>query len=152
MAGGAGKGEPASSGAPKQNMTTSRIRINPSRILVVDDEPIVCDSIRMLLAFDGHAVRTANSAEQALSVFKSDQFDVLITDYAMPGMKGSELATEIRKQAPNLPVVLVTAYAEMLSSWGADLSNVDCVVSKPFRLETLRNSLAEAISGAHRAG
>ncbi|MCU0787035.1 MAG: response regulator [Verrucomicrobia bacterium] len=126
--------------------------LKPIRILVVDDEPIVCDSIRMLLAFDGHTVSTANSAEQALSVFKPDQFDALITDYAMPGMKGSELATEIRRQAPDLPVLLVTAYAEMLSSWGADLSNVDCVVSKPFRLEVLRNSLADAMRGAGRPG
>jgi CheY-like chemotaxis protein len=113
------------------------------RILVVDDEPIVCDSIRMLLSFEGHRVRTANSGEDALAMFTPGEIDVLITDYAMPGMQGSELASAIRKRVPGLPVILVTAYAEMLESWGADLSDVDRVVSKPFRLEDLRDALAE---------
>lgn len=114
-----------------------------SRILVVDDEPIVCDSIRMLLTFDGHTVLTAGSAEEAMEIFDPAEIDVLITDYAMPGMPGAQLATAIRKRAPRLPVILVTAYAEMLGSWGADLSDVDCVVSKPFRLEDLRRALAD---------
>lgn len=126
-------------------------RIKPSRILVVDDEPIVCDSIRMLMVFEGHSVTTAQSAEEALRVFDPERCDALITDYAMPGIAGSDLATEIRRRAPGLPVVLVTAYAEMLDSWGADLSNVDCVVSKPFRLDDLRVALAEAMTGGVKA-
>jgi CheY-like chemotaxis protein len=129
-------------------MTISRI--NPSRILVVDDEPFVCESIRMLLSFEGHSVTTAHTAEEALRIFSPQEFDVLITDYAMPGMQGSELAAEIREQAPGLPVLLVTAYADMLDSWGADLSSVDCVVSKPFRLEGLRKALADAVTGTAR--
>lgn len=126
-------------------MTTSTVR--KSRILVVDDEPIVCDSIRMLLTFEGHAVKTASSAEEALEIFDPGDIDILITDYAMPGLKGSQLATAIRRRAPGLPVILVTAYAEMLDSWGADLSDVDCVVSKPFRLEDLRQALVDAPEG-----
>ena len=114
----------------------------------MDDEPTVCDSIRMLLSFEGHCVHTARNAEEALNVFQSGGFDVVITDYAMPGVEGAKLAKEIRKQAPNFPVVLVTAYAEMLDAWGADLSDVDCVVSKPFRLSDLNNALARAMSGS----
>ena len=112
------------------------------RILVVDDEPIVCDSIRMLLTFEGHRVRTAHSAEEALRIFHPAAFDLLITDYAMPGMPGTELACSIRRLAPRLPVIMVTAYAEMLESWGADLTQVARVVSKPFRLEDLRKAVA----------
>lgn len=117
-----------------------------SRILVVDDEPIVCDSIRMLLTFDGHSVRMARNAQEALEIFEPSEIDILITDYAMPGMSGAELATAIRRISPDLRVILVTAYAEMLDSWGADLSNVDCVVSKPFRLQDLRRALSDAVS------
>jgi CheY-like chemotaxis protein len=122
-------------------MTKSTIR--HSRILVVDDDPFVGDSIRMLLTFDGHAVTTAINAEEALRRFDPGEIDVLITDYAMPGMVGAELAKAVRRRAPGLPVILVTAYAEMLDSWGADLSEVDCVVSKPFRLEDLRRALGK---------
>lgn len=122
-------------------MTTSKGR--HFRILVVDDEPIVCDSIRMLLTFDGHSVQTANNAEQALQTFDEAEIDLLITDYAMPGKPGAELAADIRQRAPHLPVIMITAYAEMLDSWGADLSSVDCVVSKPFRLDDLRQALID---------
>ena len=110
----------------------------------MDDEPIVCDSIRMLLSFDGHTIRTARNAAEALEVFDPDGVDVLITDYAMPGMSGAQLAIALRDRAPGIRVILVTAYAEMLDSWGADLSQVDCVVSKPFRFEDLRRALTDA--------
>lgn len=113
------------------------------RILVVDDEPIVCDSIRMLLTFDGHIVQTARNAKEALEVFDPSTVDLLITDYAMPGLPGTALATTLRKTAPHLAVIMVTAYAEMLEAWGADLTHVDRIVSKPFRLEDLRHALAE---------
>lgn len=118
------------------------------RILVVDDEPIVCDSIRMLLTFDGHSVRTAKSAKEALEVFDPSTVDLLITDYAMPGLPGTALAMTIRKTAPHLPVIMITAYAEMLEAWGADLDHVDRIVSKPFRLEDLRQALAEVVGDA----
>jgi len=122
----------------------SKSTVRQSRILVVDDEPFVCDSIQMLLTFDGHAVKTANNAAKALEIFDPSKFDLLITDYAMPGMQGTELAKAIRQIAPGLPVILVTAYAEMLDSWQADLSEIDCVVSKPFRLEDLRQAVLRA--------
>ena len=120
-----------------------RSNANVCRILVVDDEPIVCESIRMLLSFDGHDVRTAGNGPEALSRFDPEAFDLLITDFAMSGMDGAELARRVREQAPQLPVILLTAYAEMLDSWKADLTSVDRVMSKPFRLEDLRTALAQ---------
>jgi CheY-like chemotaxis protein len=125
-------------------MTTSRG--TSYRILVVDDEPVVCDSIRLLLTFDGHQVSTAQSGEEAAALFDPNTTEVLITDYAMKGMSGAQLAIQLRKRAPSLAVILVTAYAEMLESWEADLSAVDRVVSKPFRMEDLRSALAEVCS------
>jgi CheY-like chemotaxis protein len=108
------------------------------RILVVDDEPFVCDAVKMMLAFDGHVVEVANSAEEALA-----KFDVVITDFAMPVMKGDELAAIIKKRDPKQPVILITAYAEMLESTGNPLSGVDFMISKPFLLENLREALTK---------
>jgi CheY-like chemotaxis protein len=119
-----------------------RAKDRQTTILVVDDEPFVCDSIRMLLSFDGWTVLTAQNARDAQQLFDSNDVNVLITDYAMPDMTGSELAIQLRRRVPHLRTVLVTAYAEMLSSWGADLSAVDSVVSKPFRLQDLRQALS----------
>ena len=113
------------------------------RILVVDDEPFVCDAVKMMLAFDGHSVETAGSAKDALELFDKSKFDVVITDFAMPAMKGDELALAIKAKSPQQPVVMITAYAEMLQASGIPLKGVDFVISKPFLLENLREAIAK---------
>ena len=117
------------------------------RILVVDDEPFVVDAVKMMLKHDGHMIETANSAEEALTLFEKGNFDLVITDYAMPGMKGDELAAAIKARAPNHPVLMITAYAELVESSGTPLPGVDCVISKPFLMENLRAAIAKAFTG-----
>ena len=113
------------------------------RILVVDDEPFVCDAVKMMLNFDGHTVETASNGKEALELFDKGKFDLVITDFAMPSMKGDELAAAIKARSPNQPVVMITAYAEMLQSAGHPLKSVDFVISKPFLLENLREAIAK---------
>lgn len=112
------------------------------RILVVDDEPAVCDAIRMMLKFDGHEVQTANGSKEALSLLERDKFDLITVDYAMAGMKGDELAAAVKQRLPHQPIIMITAYAEMLKSSGNPLAGVDAMVSKPFMLEDLRQAIA----------
>src|SRR5215467_7997406 len=115
----------------------------PCRILVVDDEPFVCDALKMMLNFDGHTVETASNGKEALAMFENGKFDLVITDFAMPSMKGDELAAAIKARSPNQPVVMITAYAEMLQTGGHPLKGIDFVVSKPFLLENLREAIAK---------
>lgn len=126
-------------------MTTPTYSQPRRRILVVDDEPFVCDAVRMMLAFDGHLVETVNSAKEALSIFEVGKYDLVITDFAMPVMKGDELAAVIKARAPKQPVVMITAYAEMLKADGNQLNGVDLIISKPFLLENLREAIAKAV-------
>lgn len=118
------------------------------RVLVVDDEPFVCDAVKMMLAFDGHDVVTTNDAKEALGIFEKEKFDLVITDYAMPGMKGDELAAAIKAKAPQQPIVMITAYAEMLQSSGKKLTGVDFLISKPFLLEHLREAISTVLPDA----
>jgi CheY-like chemotaxis protein len=115
----------------------------PRRILVVDDEPFVCDAVKMMLDFDGHHVETASSGAEALAILERSKFDVVITDFAMPAMKGDELAVAIKSRWPGQPVVMITAYAEMLHTSGNPLRGVDFLISKPFLLENLRQAIAK---------
>ncbi|HWI58318.1 MAG TPA: response regulator [Bacillota bacterium] len=115
------------------------------RVLVVDDEPFVCEAVRMMLACDGHEVETASNGQDALALLEKGQFDVVITDFAMPLMKGDALAAAIKARNPRQPVVMITAYAEMLRSSGNPLQGVDFIVSKPFLLENLREALAKVL-------
>jgi CheY-like chemotaxis protein len=121
--------------------------ISPKRILVVDDEPFVCDAVRMMLQFDGHKIETAASAQEALALFAESPFDLVITDFAMPGMKGNELAAQLRARNAKQPIIMITAYAELLAANQTPLDAVDCVISKPFLLEDLRAAIAKATAG-----
>ena len=117
------------------------------RILVVDDEPAVGDAIKMMLKFDGHAVQTASGSKEALSLLEQDKFDLIITDYSMPGMKGDELAAVIKQRLPHQPIIMITAYADMLKSSGNPLPGVDFIISKPFLLNDLREAIARVMPG-----
>ena len=122
------------------------------RILVVDDEPFVCDAVKMMLAFDGHVVETANSGKEALELYDQGKFDLVFTDFAMPDMKGDDLAAAIKARNPKQPVVLITAYAEHLRFSGNPLAGIDFVISKPFLLENLRAAIARVTPANHRTG
>jgi CheY-like chemotaxis protein len=117
------------------------------RILVVDDEPAVCDAIKMMLKFDGHEVQTANGGKEALSLLEQNQYDLITVDYAMVGMKGDELAALIKQRLPRQPIIMITAYDEMLKSSGNPLTGVDSIISKPFMLDDLRKAIAEVLPG-----
>jgi len=100
----------------------------------------------MMLDFDGHVVETVGNAKAALALLESGKFDVVITDFEMPVMKGDELAAAIKARDPRQPVVMITAYAEMLQASGNRLTGVDLVISKPFLLENLREAIAKVTS------
>ena len=116
------------------------------RILVVDDEPSVSNTVKMLLKFDGHEVEATNSGKEALGMFKSGRFDLVFTDLTMPGMNGHQLAAAIKAGAPNQPIVMITAYAGTLHK----SPDVDFVIGKPFRLEHLREAIAKVMPAASR--
>src|SRR5215831_16680071 len=120
--------------------------IPAKKILVVDDEPFVCDAVKMMLEFDGHDVHTANNAKEALERFDQGRFDLVITDFAMPVMKGDELAAAIKARSPGQPVIMITAYAEMLRSSKNTLPGVDCLISKPFLLDDIRGAIAKVLA------
>jgi CheY-like chemotaxis protein len=114
------------------------------KILIVEDEPQVRDVLKMLLAFDGHEILTAGDAQEALAIFEQGGFDIVMTDYAMPGMKGDALAVALKARRPGQPVVMVTAHAEMLKTSGVPLPGVDQLVSKPFQIQELRDAIRKA--------
>ena len=122
------------------------------QVLVVDDEPFVCDAIKTMLTFDGQNVQTANTGKEALNLCQQKAFDVVITDFAMPGMKGNELGCTLKTRNPNQPVIMITAYAEMLQSTGKPLFGIDFVVSKPFGLEHLRQAFAHVLPRPLKVG
>lgn len=126
----------------------SKRGITSRHILVVDDEPSVCDALKMMLEFDGHSVLAASSGKEALQLFGQGKYDLVITDFMMPAMKGDELAAAVKARAPDQPVLMITGNAVLLNSVNNPIKGVDFLISKPFLLETLREAIEKTTSGA----
>src|SRR5512137_1226199 len=137
--------QPAAGGISRHFRRMTTPSFPQRRILIVDDEPLVCDAVKMMLDFDGHVVETACSAKDALAILAQRKFDVIITDFEMPQMKGDELAAAIKARDPKQPIVMITAYSEMLQASGNPLTGVDLVIGKPFLLENLREAIAKVV-------
>lgn len=121
---------------------TAPARVSQKRILVAEDDQSARESLNLLLRIDRHEVIEATNGKQALDLFAREHFDLVILDYAMPEMQGSELALNIRRLAPTQPILMVTAYFEKLvdSRWP-----VDAVLSKPFAINELRQVVARLL-------
>ncbi len=118
------------------------------QILVVDDEPMVCRALKLLLKFDGHEVQTVESGEAALALFELNHFDLIITDYSLGlmGMKGDQLAATIKRRWPDQPIIMATAFAADFPPSSKPSGCVDYVLSKPFSLIELRAAIACVMS------
>ncbi|HMG27939.1 MAG TPA: response regulator, partial [Acidimicrobiia bacterium] len=82
-------------------------------ILVVDDEPAIQDILTWSLTAEGYNVATASSGEEALTRFKEQDFDVIVTDLVMPGLNGLDLLERSRVLNPRASVIVMTAYAAL---------------------------------------
>ena len=112
------------------------------KILLVDDEPSVSKSIKMLLEHEGFKVQIAENGKEALALYEQDRFDLVITDFSMPGMTGGELAVRIKKLRPNQPIILATASIYLIDQAISPVRLVDGVLDKPFSLQDLREAIA----------
>ena len=113
------------------------------RILLVDDDQGVRESINLLLRIDRHVVTEAHDSREAFAFLAEGPFDLVIVDYFMPDIPGNELAAQIKRGAPTLPILMVTAYFEKL----VDKDNsVDGILAKPFGVDELRQAIAKLLS------
>ena len=118
----------------------------PCTVLLVDDDSLVCTGTAAMLEELGHAVIEASSGAAALEMLRSGRLvDIVITDHAMPGMTGVQLASVLKSEYPELPVALATGYAEI--SLDEDLCRHR--LSKPFKLEDLTAVLASIRGPTH---
>jgi CheY-like chemotaxis protein len=113
-------------------------RVTEKRILLADDQKEVREVTKLLLGLDDHQVTEATNGREALELFKRETFDLLITDYAMPGMLGDELARRVKQLCPAQPVLMITGSIEASA---LEKGCVDSLLNKPFTLEGLREAV-----------
>jgi signal transduction histidine kinase len=124
---------------------TSTESMRPLRILAVDDQPVLCEILADYLAEDWHTVEVAAAGDEALAKFRAQPFDLVITDRAMPGITGEQLAAGIKAISPETRVILLTGYGSAGERNGAQ-SCIDMVVDKPATRETLRRAICQVMA------
>lgn len=140
---------------PATNVTPSTLSLPVARrtrgqfkgvsALVVEDDPPIRELVSSFLRDLGMAVSQAGNGSEALSVMDGDRFDVLITDVAMPGINGVELARKAIEACPELPVLFMTGCSESsLEQYG--VTDDILLLRKPFSLEDLVDYLNEALN------
>jgi CheY-like chemotaxis protein len=128
-------------------MITNRDTAVVKRILLVDDEGFVRETVRLLLGQIGYRVVEANNGAEALGLFAREHFDLVMTDYEMPFLKGNELAARIRRLAPRQPILMMTGFGYRAS----EDNPVDAVITKPLDFERLRTLMEDLLSGVEVA-
>ena len=116
------------------------------RILVVDDQDIICELLTELLTGDGHTVHSAADGPAALGIFRREPFDLVITDQSMPHMNGLQLGHAIKELSPETPVVLLTGFGDEMLALGACPPGIDLILGKPVSQSDLRRAVAQAVA------
>jgi two-component system, cell cycle sensor histidine kinase and response regulator CckA len=124
-------------------MAVEQERICHKRILLADDEPHVRESIKLLLGIDEHTVVEAVDGPEALDLFSREKFDLVITDYEMPKLRGNEVAVNIKRMSPAQPIIMITAYPENVDK---ARNPVDAILHKPFNFADLRQTIAKLLA------
>ena len=115
-----------------------------SRILIVDDEPRILLLMKGLLKANGYEVETAKDGAAALEIVKAGGVDIVVTDLRMQPMDGMELFREVRAASPDIPVILLTAYASVETAIDAMKSGIFDYLTKPFKVEDMLACLKRA--------
>ena len=140
--------------APDPSCEATTMVRPPSRrgtLLLVDDDPLVLASTAAMLEDLGHRVIEAASGAEALERLRTSiALDLVITDYAMPGMTGLQLAEALRRLRPGLPVLLATGYAELQGEQDETTNDLPRL-AKPFEQAALARATDDCLAGV-RAG
>ena len=121
-----------------------------ARILVIDDESAIRESLEVLLTLEGYAVTMAVDGEEGLRTLEQESFDLLLLDLALPGLSGLELLPIIKDRHPDLPVIMITAYGTVDNVVDAVRAGAENFVQKPWDNEKLLADIRSAVA-RHKA-
>jgi CheY-like chemotaxis protein len=138
-------GAQAAPGTPARQRAQAPRR--PLRILLIDDDPVVLTTVQNTLEIDGHQVVAMDGGPKGVEEFRAkvvtEPYDVVITDLGMPYMDGRKVAAAVKAARPQTPVLLLTGWGQQMHAQDERPEHVDRILSKPPRLNELRQALAE---------
>ncbi len=118
-------------------------------ILVVDDEPLIRESLYEILKIEGYRVEMASSGEEALEVIKKEKVDIVLTDMKLPYMSGITLLSETKKIAPETEVILITGYGSIETAVDAMKKGAYDYVTKPINDNEIKSLINKIVEKAY---
>jgi DNA-binding NtrC family response regulator len=115
------------------------------KILVVDDEPIVCERLKPALEKVGFYVETHTDSQNAIDRLAQEKFDVVVTDIKMKGPDGFGILHFVKQQSPSTQVVIITGFATVDSAREAMKSGAADFIAKPFKIRQLRDLILRIV-------
>jgi DNA-binding NtrC family response regulator len=116
-----------------------------TEILILDDEPIVCDRLKPALEKCGYSVETFTDSQKAIDQLATKRYDVLITDLKMSGPSGLDVLRFVKEQAPSTHVIVITGYATAEQAKESLKGGAVDFIAKPFRISQLRELVARTV-------
>jgi PAS domain S-box-containing protein len=131
--------------------TPDAVSSGNEHILLVDDEPPIVEVNRLALERLGYSVTVLTNSLEALALFKQkpNQFDLVITDMNMPNLAGDDLAGEIKKIQPHIPIILCTGFSKRITSENAVEKGISGILMKPVALLDLANNVRKVLDEAN---
>jgi len=131
----------------RESKTLKRVAVEDpvARILCVDDEEVVLDSLRKILVLDGYSIDTVETGQEALGLVQSNDYDFVFTDLKMPSMSGTDVAKSVKHLRPDVDVVIITGYATVESAVECMRHGAMDYIEKPFTEDELRDFVRRAV-------
>jgi ATP-dependent Lon protease len=118
----------------------------PKKILVVDDEKIVCDMARIILENEGYEVDIFTDSVLALDAIRNQPYDLVVTDLMMENVSGMDILREVNQLYPDTKVIMLTAYATLDATIEAIRERIYDFFPKPVKIEELKRSVKKALA------
>ena len=115
------------------------------RLLIVEDEDTLCESLQRVLSGEGYEVDSADSAESALTLLEGKSYDLIITDIILPGISGIELLAKYKKKNPAQKVIIITAYASLATAVEAIKAGACDFIMKPLMHDEMKRAVRKAL-------
>ena len=109
--------------------------MKPARVLVIEDELLIRETLFDMLELADHKVTLASDGAEGIRLFKEGEFDVVFTDLGMPGLSGWEVANAIKSERSDVPLVMVTGWGVGMDDSDVVASGVDEILPKPFDID-----------------
>ena len=120
-------------------------RIKNMKILLIDDDEWIRDSLSLFFEAEGCNLLTFETAEEGMEAVKRQAYDIVISDYKLPGMDGLEFLRRVKEKQPNAFEILITAYANCEILKEVKMMGVQDIIPKPFTSEDVETSLSRII-------